>query len=327
MAAAQTRRSALESLTRFLPLAVQRDAPPAPTTLRTYLALALDPEGHPDGRDDCGRWLDCYSLKLRDLSKEVLAAVDLQLDIGDNGEPLAAHTTSRRRSVARSCIRRAVQLDLLAADPWPTAPKGRAARKLHRRRRAVDVQALPDPPTMARVLAAIATHQPGSRTYQQMTAVIYYAGLRPSEVLMLRRRNVTLPSDDSWGRIDVVEADIDHDVPGEPKTGPRSVPIPPVLVAQLRAWVATHARHSDDLRFRTRTDGRPSSSNWSRAWHRALESVGAPPLRIYDCRHAAATTWLASGAPLGEVAVRSPKPVSTRAGQLQNCLAGLGVRL
>jgi hypothetical protein len=36
-----------------------------------------------------------------------------------------------------------------------------------------------------------------------------------------------------------------------------------------------------------------------------------PPMRIYDCRHAAATTWLRAGVPLGEVARRLGHSVET----------------
>ncbi len=56
---------------------------------------------------------------------------------------------------------------------------------------------------------------------------------------------------------------------------------------------------------------RPSGSNWARAWHRALESVGQKPLRVYDCRHAAATTWLRAGMPLAETARRLGHSVET----------------
>ena len=86
---------------------------------------------------------------------------------------------------------------------------------------------------MRRAIEAIPNHQPASRTYQVMTAVAYYAGLRPSEVIMLRAKALHLPSK-GWGRIDVTEADVSFDEPGEPKTGPRSVPIPEPLVAMLR---------------------------------------------------------------------------------------------
>jgi len=318
----RTRRSAIEALTRFLPLVVRDGAPKPPKTLRTYLTVLLDADQPDDPSHDAAHWLDRHGLKLLDLDKQLLAAVDLQLGIGLDGTPLAADTAHRRRTVAKACIRRAVQLDLLAADPWPPAPRGRSSRKINRKRQRVDVHALPDPATMVRVLDAIATHQPGSRTFQLMTAVVYYAGLRPSEVVMLRRRSLALPADGTWGRIDVTEADIDHDTPGEPKTGPRSVPIPPVLVGQLQAWLSSHDLEPEGLLFRTRTGGRPSTSNWSRAWHRALDTVGAPSWRIYDCRHAAATTWLASGAPLGEVARRLGHTVDTLVSTYVGALTG-----
>lgn len=85
---------------------------------------------------------------------------------------------------------------------------------------------------MARAIAAIVSHQPASRMYAAMTAVAYYAGLRPSEVVMLRPRALDLPAA-GWGRIEVREADVSFDESGEPKTGPRSVPIPPPLVWAL----------------------------------------------------------------------------------------------
>jgi integrase len=73
----------------------------------------------------------------------------------------------------------------------------------------------------------------GSRNYQLMTAISYYGGLRPSETVMLRPRALTLPNPPGlgeWGEIDVVEADDGYDEPADPKTGPRTVPIPPILV-------------------------------------------------------------------------------------------------
>lgn len=99
--------------------------------------------------------------------------------------------------------------------------------------------------------------------------------MRPSEVVMLRVDALTLPEGD-WGRIEVTEADIDFDVSGETKTGERSVPIPPVLVGILRAWIDEHDLTNDDLIFRTRGDRRPTQSNWARALKRALADVGHP---------------------------------------------------
>jgi integrase len=200
-------------------------------------------------------------------------------------------------------------------------PKRRSHRKAARTRRAIDVGSLPDPTTMASALAAIPSHQPASNTYQAMTAVVYYAGLRPSEVVMLRPSAIELPAT-GWGRIAVREADDGFDEPGEPKTGARSVPIPPQLVELLREWLAQHQYAPDDLIFRTRTGGRPTPSNWARAWQRALRQIGHRPLRVYDCRHAAATTWLMAGVPLGEVARRMGHSVETLVSTYVGALAG-----
>ena len=63
---------------------------------------------------------------------------------------------------------------------------------------------------MAAAIDAIVTQQPGCKTYRVMTAVAYYAGLRPSEVVMLRVRSAELPTE-GWGRLDVTEADISLD--------------------------------------------------------------------------------------------------------------------
>jgi integrase len=138
---------------------------------------------------------------------------------------------------------------------------------------------------------------------------------------MLRPRALNL-SATGWGSIEVVEADIDYDEPGEPKTDDRTVPIPPRLVELLRSWVEEHGLSEDDLLFRTRNDRRPAPSNWSRTLHRAYRKVGHPPLRVYDCRHAAATTWLRAGVPLGEVARRLGHSVETLVSTYVSALQG-----
>lgn len=54
-----------------------------------------------------------------------------------------------------------------------------------------------------------------------MTAVAYYAGLRPSEGRHAPGQSLDLP-ETGWGHIEVAGADVDFDGPGEPKTGPRT---------------------------------------------------------------------------------------------------------
>jgi integrase len=319
--APRTRRSNVEALCRFLPLVVGPGAPTPPAGLRMYLRDVLRPGGSLVADNESERWLGKWALSLGELNRQVLADVERRLSLRDDGRPLAMSTAGRYRKVAHACIRRAVELEQIKTDPWPPAPRGRSRRKARRKRTAVDVRVLPSPETMVAVLDAIPTHQPGSRMYQVMTAVSYYAGLRPSEVVMLRPRALNL-SATGWGSIEVVEADVDYDDPGEPKTDDRTVPIPPRLVELLRSWIDVHELGPDDLLFRTRNDRRPAPSNWSRSLHRAYRTVGHEPLRVYDLRHAAATTWLRAGVPLGEVARRLGHSVETLVSTYVGALQG-----
>ena len=237
--------------------------------------------------NDAGEWLDRWSLQLGQLSRPLLADVDRALGLGDSGQPLSPSTSTRFRKVSRACVRRAVELGLLDADPWPPSPRGRSQRKALRGRRTVNVRALPDPATMAQAIEAIASHQPASRTYQVMTAVAYYAGLRPSEVVMLRALIAGLagerlgPHARDGGRRVLLRARRAEDRSA-------SVPIPPVLVERLRSWIIDGGYRGDDLLFRTRTGSRPAWSNWSRSLPASRAGLGRCTLdagvRLSPCR-------------------------------------------
>ena len=142
---------------------------------------------------------------------------------------------------------------------------------------------------MAPVLDALLTRwQPyAGRTWQVMSAVAYYAGLRPSEVVMLRRRAFHLPHlpAGGWGFIEVTEADDAEYNPTDPKTGKRRVPIPPHLVLLLHAYLAERSIGPDDLLFRTRKGTRPPLGNWGRALKNTCERAGVGHLSPYDLRH------------------------------------------
>jgi integrase len=87
----------------------------------------------------------------------------------------------------------------------------------------------------------------------------------------------------------------------------RRVPIPPVLVAVLRAHVA--AKHIlGGLLFTTGTGAMLSEAEVGEFWHagRAAAMPDAAPealARVYDLRHAAASVWLRT-VPVGVVAER-----------------------
>lgn len=304
----RTRRSAIEEMSRLIPLLTRPDAP-AGFDLRRYLVVALRPDTQ-DLNDDLERWMDKWCYLLAELNRPILAEVDRRLGYGLNGQLLAPSTATRYRRSARTCISRAVDLELIDTNPWPPPQRGAKNRKIRRQDKSIDLKRLPDPATARAALDAMITYQPASHMYRALTATVLYAGLRPSEAVMVRRSALYLP-DEGWGKIAVVEADIDFDQPGDPKTGNRTVPIPPVLVEILSDWIAAGGFKPDSRLFRTQAGTRPTQSNWGRAWHRALAKVGHERLSLYDCRHTAATTWLRAGVPLGETARRMGHSVET----------------
>jgi integrase len=273
--APRTRASAIEALARLVVLAT--DPPPDDRrSLRRYVERWLVPNSDHDEDPSADRWLDRNALPITTLSRAATSEIERGLGVGVDGKLLGAATASRYRKVVHACILGAVDRELLPTDPWPRTSVSRARRKAARIRKSVDVRHLPDAATMERALDAIVSPHPGSRKYRAMTAVVYYGGLRPSEVVMLRRQALDLP-DAGWGSIMVTEADISFDEPGEPKTGPRPVPIPPVLVEILRSWTVEAAIDSPEaLLFRTRNGNRPTASNWNRAWQRALAAIDPP---------------------------------------------------
>jgi len=187
----RTRTSAVEALARFTSLTIQERAEP-PEGLRAYLQRALSPNVA-DGLDDATElWLDRYVLTLGDLDRNTLAEIARNLSLKLDGEPLAATTANRYRTNAHACVLAAVEAGAIPVDPWPKRSASRARRKVARAKRSVDIRSLPNPATMARAIDAIASHQAGSLVYQAMTAVAYYAGLRPSEVVMVRVRSLVL---------------------------------------------------------------------------------------------------------------------------------------
>ena len=171
---------------------------------------------------------------------------------------------------------------------------------------------------------------------------IYYAATRPSEAVMLAEPDVSLPSR-GWGRIDLAASaaragrdwtddgtarqarGLKHRAPREM----RSVPIPPVLVAMLRAHLRTYGTAADGRLFRTSRGGLIQDSAYSAVWQAARAAALTPaqhasPLarRPYDLRHAAVSLWLNAGVPATEVARRAGHSVAVLLKVYAHCIDG-----
>ena len=109
----------------------------------------------------------------------------------------------------------------------------------------------------------------------------------------------------------------------------RPVPIPPVLVAILRAHVAEFGTPPDGRLFANERGGVLGSTTYSRAWEEARHLALTPQQaasslagKPYDLRHAALSMWLNAGVDPTEVAERAGNSVEVLLKRYAKCIDG-----
>jgi integrase len=148
------------------------------------------------------------------------------------------------------------------------------------------VFAVASPAQVSSLLDAVAWIRP------EMTAFfgcLYYAALRPEEAVALRYADCHLPGS-GWGMLRLGAASprtaaawtgngTSHEQRGlkhRPDGAIRMVPVPPVLVAMLRAHFTAYGTAPDGRLFRGTRGGPLSESLYGRAWHAAARSPSGP---------------------------------------------------
>lgn len=247
-----------------------------------------------------------------------------------NGKRAARSTLQRRRAVLHCCLEHAVERRLLSGNPLDGLSLGPAQTAASR---AVDPRGVPSLPQARRLLAAVGAtgRVRGARLYG-FFATMYYAGMRPAEVRNLRVTDLYLPAS-GWGTATLsgsapdVGGDWTDDGGQYEARGlkhraegtVRIVPLPPVLVAVLRAHLDTHGPGQDGRVFWSGKDAQPVSGDTYRSvWLQARATALTPAElaanlapRAYDLRHGNASFLLASGVPPAEVARRLGHTVAT----------------
>ncbi|WP_460069519.1 tyrosine-type recombinase/integrase [Streptomyces sp. YKOK-I1] len=262
--------------------------------------------------------------------EDVLYRIAYKLD----GTPAAGDTYRRRRRALNTALEHAV-----VAGELPENPLQRARRKHIGSNDVVDRRVLVNALQARQLLAGVSYvgswQRCRGRRLTAFYAVLYYAGLRPAEAVGLRLSDCDLP-DAGWGTLTLREtrpvsgkqwtdSGERHDRRGlkarEAKSD-RPVPIPPILVAILRAHLDTFGTAKEGRVFGNERGGVVGSSTYWRVWEEARE-YALPPERVasplagrpYDLRHACITRWLNAGVPIAEVARRvgnSPEVIHRR---------------
>jgi integrase len=287
------------------------------------------------------RWLERNTVVVSDLDDPVrgpelvrtaLDALARQL----NGKPASPNTIARKRAVFYNALAYAVEVGLLVGNPidriqWKT-PK--AVETVDRR---VVVNR-----RQARTLLTAVAVQPGvARRLVAFYACMYYAAMRPAEVLELREENVVSLPPSGWGELLLSNSSprsgrawtnsgrerrgLKH----RAKDDTRSVPAHPELVAVLRAHIETFGIAPDGRLFVGPRGGTIGDSTYTEIWQRARELALTPaevrsPLaaRPYDLRHAAVSTWLNAGVAATQVAEWAGHSVEVLLRTYAKCVVG-----
>ncbi len=265
-------------------------------------------------------WIEHNTVPLSDLGDpDTLRRVLNQLARRQDGSPAAATVIARKRAVLFNLLGYAVDKKYFPMNPLATirwkSPK--VAEAIDRRR-------VVNPRQAQALLEALAAQGPMGHHLEAFFGCIYYAGLRPSEAVMLTMDELQLPeTDNEWGWMYLGdsapssgEAWNDSGARRERRQlkhraakDVRPVPVSSALVRLLRKHIAEYGITPDGRLFQGEGGGLLSDTVYGRAWEKAREASltraeAASPLaeRSYDLRHARLSTWLNAGVAAAQVA-------------------------
>ncbi|MFJ7903529.1 tyrosine-type recombinase/integrase [Streptomyces sp. NPDC096198] len=328
-AAAKTREGIADGLAAVtLALVEQEHKMPSPEELRLAFRWAVIPKNAeldpPEELEDAYRWISKRSLLVSSLEDpKILRDVQYRISFKLDGTPAAGETSRRRRRALNTAVEYAIERKLLTENPLTAIKRAKSGSSDR-----VDPRVLVNKTQAAQLLASVSYvgtwDRKRGRRLVGFYAVMYFAGLRPSEAVGLRKADCFLP-EKGWGVLTLRDT---HPVSGKQWTDSgerhdrrglksreakedRPVPIPPPLVAMLRAHLKEFGTAKDGRLFTNERGGLVGSSTYWRVWRDAREYALSPELqasilggRPYDLRHTCITTWLNAGVPVAEVARR-----------------------
>lgn len=348
-AAGKTRASMADALATVTPALVGDDAgkPDARTLRQALVGWAFNPsrrdEQQPAEVTAALEWLERNALPLAvfddpqerlRVTRGALDACTLTLD----GKAAAATTGRRKRAVLYNALGYGVELGALAANPIDAVQW-----KVTKVAEEVDRRVVASPAQVRELLAAVTyVGRWNGERLMAFFALLYFAALRPSEALALRQQDCELPKT-GWGRLTLVSSEPEvgrawsddgertekRSLKWRSRKDVRVVPIPPELVAILRAHLKRFGAAADGRLFRTTTGGTVTRSAYYRVWQTARAyalppAVADSPLatRPYDLRHGGVTLWLNAGVPAPEVARRAGHGVDVLLKVYAGCING-----
>ncbi|WP_030572032.1 tyrosine-type recombinase/integrase [Streptomyces aureocirculatus] len=255
-----------------------------------------------------------------DVLRRALDALCRKLD----GKAAAAKTARRKRAAFNEVLNTAVEKGYFGDNPLNGLRWNAPAVNDE-----VDPAAVPNPAQVARLLAAVAQQRGRGPHLEAFFGCMYYAAMRPAEVIHLRLEQCHLPKT-GWGMLNlsggVVTAGRDwtddgavhevHSLKRRAATATRPVPIPPQFVRILRAHIERFGVAPDGRLFRNQAGNYVDAAAYGTTWARArkyvltrTELASGLAKRPYDLRHAGISFWLYSGVDPAECARRAGQSI------------------
>ncbi|MFG1748594.1 tyrosine-type recombinase/integrase [Streptosporangium sandarakinum] len=294
------------------------------TALRwAYSTRIRDNEKPPADLEKVLRWLDENTVCVQDfneqgkgavLARAVLTRISQTLD----GKTAAANTANRKRMVLNNAMEYGQEIGLLTGNPikavkW-TKPKTLST---------VDPRTVINIEQARRFLTAVRRNSQRGERMEAFFGCMYYAALRPEEVVDLRRTHLHSLPEEGWGEMRLTNAEpragsrwtnsgkprerrgLKHRAEGDT----RSVPIHPELVALLRAHLDRFGIGPEGRIFLGPRGGLMTDRAYLKVFHEARKQAFTPEEAAstlmevpYALRHAAVSTWLNAGVPAPQVA-------------------------
>ncbi|MEV4253204.1 site-specific integrase [Spirillospora sp. NPDC049652] len=345
--AGNSRRNSASGLIRITLLlltskARKEDEPRLRHALRHWAFRRADEAATPPEQAELLQWIAERSRPITDLEdlgtlRELLGELGLRLD----GAPAKASTVARHRAVLTNVLNYAVEVGALDYNP-----ADKLAWKPPALTRQVDPRVVASPQQVRELLKAVTyvgtwEKQRGPRL-RAFFACIYFAALRPEEVVALREQDCKLPEQGpgllilstaitraggAW-----TDDGSKHETRGlklRAVDDGRDVPIPPELVRILRQHIAAFGTAADGRLFPGPHGQALDSTRYLDTWEKARRLALPPDVaesrlarRPYDLRHAALSLWLNSGVSAAEVARRAGNTVPVLLQTYARCIHG-----
>lgn len=264
--------------------------------------------------------LPVSALAEADVLRRALDGMCRKLD----GTPAAAKTARRKRAALNEVLNTAVAKGYFVKNPlngirWnaPTVNEE------------VDPAAVPNPVQVGRLLAAVGRLRGRGPHLEAFFGCMYYAAMRPAEVIHLQREQCHLP-ETGWGMLNLSRGVVTsgkewtddgaahevHSLKRRAANATRPVPIPPQFVHNLLAHIERFGASPDGRVFQNETGNYVDTAAYGTTWARARESALTPTeyasglaKRPYDLRHAGISFWLYSGVDPAECARRAGQSI------------------